>query len=129
MDILTIRIDHYHHIVSWSADTRIDAILALLKDQIMPTVQQVKDALAVTQADVVRETSVIQASITKTNGDAAVIADLTKQLADAKAALAAAGSDVTGLQDVIDGLTAVHTTMKANADADAAAIVANTPAA
>lgn len=117
-----MRIDHYIHIVAGSADPRIDQLIALVKDTLMPKVQDIIDRLAVTQADVERETTVINASIAKTNGDAAIIADLKTQLA----AALAAGSDPVQIQAVIDSLDTLHTTMKANADADAAALVANT---
>ena len=93
--------------------------------EIMASVQQVKDALAAVSADVTRETTVINSSIVLQNGQAAVIADLTSQLAQVKADLAAAGANTAALDDVIAGLGAVHTTMKDNADREAANIVAN----
>lgn len=116
----------YHHIVPGSADPRLDRLIALIEGTLLMKVQDIIDKLALTRADVERETTVINASIAKTNGDAAVIADLKKQLADAIAALAAAGADTTALQSIGDQLDTFHTTMTANADADAAALVANT---
>lgn len=122
MDTFSIRIDHYVHIASWSADTRLDTLLALVKDSVMPSLKDIQDKVAQLTADVAAETTLDQSIITLIQGDAAIIADLRKQLADA----IAAGGDPVALQKVVDDMDAAHTTMVGNATKAAAAVVAGT---
>lgn len=120
---LTIRIDHYHHIVSGSVDQKIDQLLTHSGD-IMATLKDIQDRVAKLTADVAAETALDQSIVTLIQGDAAIIADLRSQLAAAIAA-----NDPVALQAVVDSMDASHATMVANATAAAAAVVAGTPAA
>ena len=91
----------------------------------MATLKDIQDKVAQLTADVAAESTLDQSIITLIQGDAAIIADLRKQLADA----IAAGADPVALQAVVDSMAAAHTTMTDNAAKAAAAVTANTPAA
>ncbi len=88
----------------------------------MAKIADVKAKLVSLKADVESETTVVEAVKRLLEGQAAQLADLRQQLADAIAA-----NDPAAIQAVLDQIDAVTATNKANADALAAAVVANTP--
>lgn len=90
----------------------------------MASLKDIQDKVAQLTADVAAETSLDQSIITLIQGDAAIIADLRKQLADA----IAAGADPAALQAVVDSMAVAHTTMVDNATKAAAAVTAGTGA-
>ncbi len=89
----------------------------------MAKIADVKAKLVSLKADVESETTVVEAVKRLLEGQAAQLADLRQQLADAIAA-----NDPAAIQAVLDQIDAVQATNKANADALAAAVIANTPA-
>jgi hypothetical protein len=103
------------------ADIRSD-IQALRRD-LMASLTPIQDAINNLKADVEAETEVDNSVLTLLTGQAAQLADIKKQLADAIAA-----NDPTLIQAAADALTALHTTMVANATSLVSAVTANTPA-
>jgi hypothetical protein len=107
-------------------------MIAALTDQVMllskqgtremATIQNVKDRIVTLQTSVESETSLVQSVKTLLEGQSAIIADLKQQLIDA-----INSGDPNALQAVVDALSTIETTNQANADAIAAAVVANTP--
>jgi len=127
-----IQIEHHLHIhgVGPLVHT-LEAIAAHLEDhngEIMTKIQEVLDKMAQVQVDVQANTDVIQSMLTFVDGQAALLADLKQQLADAIAAAQEAGADVVQLQAVLDSLDTAHTKLTADREKIAAALVANTTA-
>ena len=89
----------------------------------MATLKQMQDAVNELKTDVANETAVDQSVLTLLQGQAAELAAIKQQLADA-----VASGDSAAIQASIDDLTNLHTTMTANAASLAAAVTANTPA-
>lgn len=91
----------------------------------MTVVQDIQAKLADLQSSVEGETDLTTSVVTLLNGQTALLNDLKKQLADA----INAGADPQQLQAVVDALSTITATNTRNAEAIAAAVVQNTPAA
>src|SRR6185312_544810 len=123
---MNFRFDHFHHFDPSPngqalADIRSD--IQALRRETMATLKQMQDAVNELKTDVANETSVDQSVLTLLQGQAAELAAIKQQLADA-----VASGDPAAIQASIDDLTNLHTTMTANAASLAAAVTANTPA-
>lgn len=115
-----------------SVDRRLDSIStllradAVLRTQLMATVQQLNTKIDQLKSSVEAETNLAASIVTWIQGQGAIVADLKKQLADA---LAAGGDQSAALQSAIDTLDVIETTNDTNAKQIADLMIAGTPAA
>jgi len=123
-------VDVYHHLVAGSADQRLDQILAQLSALVAqvgpmtPVLQDIKDKVTALGTAVAANTQIGTSVVTLLQGLTAMIAALRQQLADAIAA-----NDPAAIQAVLDGLTALETSVVTDTQTLTDAAIANTPAA
>lgn len=121
---------YLHDVDSAGVTQKFDQILTQLGvietqvKHLMPNLKDIQDKIAALQASVAAETNVDTSIVTLLQGLTAMIASLKQQLADAIAA-----NDPAAVQAVLDGLTALDTTVKNDTQKLADAATANTPAA
>lgn len=98
---------------------RLDAILDLLENDIMPTLDELNAKAVATLAAVTADTDL-------DNAVAKIVNDQRATITDLKAQLAAAGTDPVKLQQLSDTLDAILATDTSNAKIVSDAVTANT---